>query len=92
MSGEQNSVCKGGNMLETLFWIVGLVIVVIVLCVVFSFAIGVILICACIPLIILSPLYLGCLIHMKIKGYKQHEYHFLGSTIKIKIGKDDTDK
>lgn len=93
MNGEQNFVFKEElKMLETIFLIIGLVIVVVVLCIAFSIGIGAILLCACIPLILLSPIYIGCLIHMKIKGYKQHEYHFLGSTIKISLGEDDTDE
>lgn len=79
-------------MLEFILLMIGFVVLVTVLCIVFSVGIGFFILCACIPLVLLSPIHLGCLIHMKIKGYKSHEYHFLGSTIKISLGEDEDDK
>lgn len=86
MNGEQNFVFRRNIVLELLtiiasmILLIGIVIAIILFC--FVFICGVLMVCY-------APIFIVCLIHMKIKGWKKHEYHFLGSTISIDLGEKE---
>lgn len=66
--------------ISSIILVIGIVIAIMLSCFIFIF--GVLMICY-------APIFLVCLIHMKIKGWRKHEYHFLGSTISIDLGEKE---